>query len=158
MPWWDIQSSRKCFWAQLGSKVPINLCPKVNRYDMDILRLLKELLRISGFHQLTSSRVGIRIHIVTGIRQSGRFYQARREGLLRHIVDLEDNILEMLHHFNCFSSKDIRSVWRTFHDFGLYPLKAQTLQALQPPDNIAHVEFCHWILVNQKEIFIHRWI
>jgi len=54
-------SQERVFGFSSIRNVPINICPKVKRYeDTDTLRLLKELLRINGL-SVTSFRVWIRI-------------------------------------------------------------------------------------------------
>jgi hypothetical protein len=39
---------------------------------------------------------------------------------------------------------------KTLHDFCLYSFHMQTLQAVQPTDNTACIEFFHWLLGNQQ--------
>jgi hypothetical protein len=127
------------FWARFESKSPINLTPKVNRYeDMGILKFLRIDMRPESESQWT-----------------GTSPQPRHERTLWRNVDLE-NTLEMTERSPTASVRRISDgggatrirMWRKLHDFCLYPFHLQTVQAIQTADFVARVEFCHWLLGN----------
>jgi hypothetical protein len=113
------------FGLNLSKKGPINIRPNVNCYKvMDILMLLTELLRISGFNQWCHS-----------------MYVTRSSWCN---VGLEDNILEMT---ECSPATSVcrvsdqvdasqKQVWWNHHNFGLYSFHMQTVQALKPNEMI----------------------
>jgi hypothetical protein len=69
----------------------------------------------------------------------GTFPPPRRERPLRHNVDLEDNVPEMDERSLTTSVRGVSDrvasrmqVWRTVHDFGMYPFHLWTDLALWP--------------------------
>jgi hypothetical protein len=70
---------------------------------------------------------------------------------------MEDDVLQMVQSSPAAGSRKIThglatrqtTAWRTAHEFGLYPLLIQNVQAQQQNDYFGQEEFCHRFLRNQ---------
>ena len=96
------------------------------------------------------------------LREKGSFPSVYHcaECQIQRNVDEDENIIDMLQHSPCTSTRRISAclrvlrmrVWRTLHTEGMYPHHIQRIQYLEPADTCSQLELCCWINSNPHMI------
>lgn len=92
------------------------------------------------------------------LTETGHFPKATAERPVQQELAEEEAILNMIENSSSTSVRRISNrvhvsrmkVWRTLHNFGLYPYHIQSVQNLQPADYAARVTFCRWLIGQQQ--------
>jgi hypothetical protein len=117
---------------------------------------VREYHRRFPARRIPNPKVFINVH--RHLTETGNFPKATAERPVQQELANEEAILNMIENSPSTSvrriSKRVRvsrmRVWRTLHNFGLYPYHIQSVQNLQPADYPARVAFCRWLIGHQQ--------
>ena len=92
------------------------------------------------------------------LAETGNFPKATSERPVQQELAEEEAILNMIENSPTTSVRRISNrvhvsrmkVWRTLHNFGMYPYHIQSVQHLQPADYAPRVDFCRWLIAHPQ--------
>lgn len=117
---------------------------------------VREYQRRFPARRIPDRKVFINVH--RHLTETGHFPKATAERPVQQELAQEEAILNMIEDSPSTSVRRISNrvhvsrmkVWRTLHNFGLYPYHIQYVQHLLPADYAARVDFCRWLIAHQQ--------